>query len=305
MEYDVYEQDIEVKAGEITQVDAVLRRWSTPPAGPPATTTCTPSPRWTRSFALKDRVLAVAAEGVDIACSSDHNFVTDYRPHIADQNIEDFVQGMVGLEMTTLEVGHFNGFPLKYDPGPITKGAFEWSSGRPPQDLFNDLRALGSLRARPDHHPGGEPPRDTILGYFNDYNFNPDTGEVEESDSILLSPEGPEFAGQGLVELRRARALQRQALRAPVPLPHPRGAASAADPRRDPACGHRVARRRERQGRLPRRPRRLVHAAEPGPHLHRDGQQRHPRHGRRAWHPLHLSPRWPTIGWGRWTSRTS
>lgn len=191
MEYDVFEQDIEVKAGEITQVDAVLRRVVDTSGWASGDYHLHAQPSVDSSFALKDRVLAVAAEGVDIACSSDHNFVTDYRPYIADQNIEDFVQGMVGLEMTTLEVGHFNGFPLKYDPGPITKGAFEWS-GRPPQDLFNDLRALGSRG--PDqtiiqvNHP-----RDTILGYFNDYNFNPDTGEVEESDSILLSPEGPEF----------------------------------------------------------------------------------------------------------------
>ena len=191
MEYDVFEQDVVVKAGEITQVDAVLRRVVDTTGWASGDYHLHAQPSVDSSFALSDRVLAVAAEGVDIACSSDHNFVTDYRPYISDQGLESFVQGMVGLEMTTLEVGHFNGFPLRYDPGPITKGAFEWS-GRPPQDLFNDLRALGSRRAE-DTIIQVNHPRDTILGYFNDYNFNPDTGEVEESDSILLSPEGPEF----------------------------------------------------------------------------------------------------------------
>lgn len=191
MEYDVFEQDIEVKAGQVTQVDATLRRvidttgWASGDFHLHAVNSVD------SSFPNDDRVLAVAAEGVDIACSSDHNFVTDYRPHISAQSLDSFVQGMVGLEMSTLEVGHFNGFPLVYNPGPITKGSFEWS-GRPPQEIFDSLRALGAH--------GGEQtvvqvnhPRDTILGYFNDYNFNPDTGELEEPSSLLLAPEGPEF----------------------------------------------------------------------------------------------------------------
>ncbi len=191
MEYDVFEQNIEVRAGEITQVDATLHRvvdtagWASGDYHLHAINSVD------SSFPNDDRVLAVAAEGVDVACSSDHNFVTDYRSHIADQDLQEFVQGMVGLEMSTLEVGHFNGFPLAYNPGPITKGSFEWS-GRPPQEIFDSLRALSAHGAEnmivQVNHP-----RDTILGYFNDYNFNPDTGELEEPSSLLLSPEGPEF----------------------------------------------------------------------------------------------------------------
>jgi hypothetical protein len=30
---------------------------------------------------------------------------------------------MVGLEMTTLESGHFNGYPLRYEAGPVTHRA--------------------------------------------------------------------------------------------------------------------------------------------------------------------------------------
>jgi hypothetical protein len=191
MEYDVFEQDVEVKAGALTQVDAVLNRVVDTSGWASGDYHLHAQPSVDSSMALRDRVLAVATEGVDIACSSDHNFVTDYGPFISDQDLQTWLQGMVGLEMTTLEVGHFNGFPLRYDPGPITKGAFEWS-GRPPQDLFNDLRALGS-RGPENTIVQVNHPRDTILGYFNDYNYNPDTGEVEESDSILLSPEGPEF----------------------------------------------------------------------------------------------------------------
>lgn len=191
MEYDVFEQDIEVRPGEVTSVDATLSRaidtsgWASGDFHLHAQNSVD------SSFPNRQRVLAVAAEGVDVACSSDHNFVTDYGPSISDQALEQWVQGMVGLEMTTIEIGHFNGFPLVYDPGPITKGAFEWSQ-RPPQELFDSIRALGKYGAENTivqvNHP-----RDTILGYFNDYNYNPDTGMLEEEDSLLLAPEGPEF----------------------------------------------------------------------------------------------------------------
>lgn len=142
-------------------------------------------------MSLEDRVLAAAAEGLDLAVGTDHNFVTDFGPTVARLGLQDWVQSMVGLEMTTLEVGHFNGFPLRHDPGPITKGAFGWS-GRPPRDIFEDLRALGKYGPEQTviqcNHP-----RDSILGYFNDYNWNQDSGEPEEATSLLLAPEGPEF----------------------------------------------------------------------------------------------------------------
>ena len=138
-------------------------------------------------MSLERRVAAVAAEGVDLAVSSDHNFVTDYRQAIASQRLERFVQGMVGIELTTIESGHFNAFPLRFDPEPITNGSFAWPR-RTPQALFDDLRALG--RYGPDetvvqvNHP-----RDSILGYFDNYNFNQDTGEPENSDSLISAPQ--------------------------------------------------------------------------------------------------------------------
>jgi hypothetical protein len=191
IEYDVVETQIEVKAGQIARVEAVLPH-------------ALPTPGWVSgdyhlhatnsidsAMNLVDRLTTVAAEGVDVAVATDHNFVTDYNPAIASANLEPFIQGVVGLEMTTLEVGHFNGFPLRYKPGPITKGAFEWS-GRAPSALFEDLRALGKYGPEQTiiqiNHP-----RDAILGYFNNYFYNPDTGEAEDSTSLFLAAEGPEF----------------------------------------------------------------------------------------------------------------
>jgi len=134
-----------------------------------------------------------AAEGIEVAVATDHNNVTDFRPYVARDDLQDFIFGMAGLELTTLDGGHFNAYPLRYDVGPTTHGSFEWSQ-RPPGEIFDDLRALGSLG--PDqtivqvNHP-----RDTVLGYFNQFRVHGLTTEhvAPEGFSALLSEQGPTF----------------------------------------------------------------------------------------------------------------
>lgn len=145
------------------------------------------------ALTLDERVLALAAEGVEWAVATDHNFVTDYRPFVAQNDLFPWLFPMVGVEMTTLESGHFNGYPLRYQAGPVTHGAFEWA-GRPPGDIFADMRALGSLGPERTiiqvNHA-----RDGVLGYFSQYQRDPWTAG-DPSPSILqqvISPKGPAF----------------------------------------------------------------------------------------------------------------
>jgi hypothetical protein len=145
------------------------------------------------SMSLDERVIALAAEGVEWAVSTDHNFVTDYRPYVARNDLYPWIYPMVGVEMTTLESGHFNGYPMRYEVGPVTHGAFAWA-GRPPSDIFKDLRALGSLG--PDrtivqvNHP-----RDGVLGYFSQYQRDPFTaGEIPPTlVQQVIAPKGAAF----------------------------------------------------------------------------------------------------------------
>jgi hypothetical protein len=190
IEYDTTTSGIVVREGEISTVDVVLHHVVNTDGWVSGDYHMHSINSVDSAMPIGDRLGHAAAEGLDIACSTDHNFVTDYTPTILRAGLKDWIQGMIGLEMTTLEIGHFNGFPLSYDPGPITKGSFAWS-GRPPGDIFSDLRGLGRF-GRDNTIIQVNHPRDTILGYFQDYHLNPDTGEVEDSTS-LLQPIGPEF----------------------------------------------------------------------------------------------------------------
>ncbi len=161
---------------------------------------------------LKDRITSYAAEGVEYAVSTDHNFIVDYRATIEKLGLGRFINSAIGLELTTIDRGHFNGFPLEKGDGAFvadedgdidtiksrTYGSFEWAL-RDPQDIFDDLRALG--RKGTDGTPGRiilqvNHPRDSILGYFDQYGVNADTLIPEGQGGAIIGPdptEHPEF----------------------------------------------------------------------------------------------------------------
>ena len=195
---------------------------------------------------LRERIRSYAGEGVELAVATDHNFVVDYRPTIARLGLERFIQSMVGLELTTIDRGHFNGFPLEVRPGDLqpnddgsysntiatrTLGSFQWAQ-RTPDEVFTALRALGrrkpatlqctidqalaflpafftgqaNLRDDP-FNPAAcrvetEPvivqvnhPRDSILGYFDQYGVDPDDLTVTTPGGLFApnTEQHPEF----------------------------------------------------------------------------------------------------------------
>jgi hypothetical protein len=117
-----------------------------------------------------DRVTSIAAEDVEVVASSDHNYVSKYAPYIDKLQLDPFLHSLVGVELTTFEFGHFNAFPLDYDVGQVDRGSVPWQR-LPPQQIFDALRQQG--RFSPDdtivqiNHP-----RDSILGYFSQYNVD-------------------------------------------------------------------------------------------------------------------------------------
>lgn len=123
---------------------------------------------------LEDRVRTMAAEGVEFFSSTDHDYLTDYAPVIEDLDLEPWVQSAVGNEITTIEVGHFLGFPLQIDNLDPSGGATDWT-GRFPGELTAALREQGrSAGYEPAVYIGH--PRDGILGYFDQYGLDPYAG---------------------------------------------------------------------------------------------------------------------------------
>ncbi len=133
-------------------------------------------PSFDSGVTLPDRVATMVSEGVEYFSSSDHDAITDFAPVVEDMGLEPWVQTGIGLETTTLEIGHYIGFPLAHDYEAEAGGAFDWT-GMEPGDILDTLGEIGA-------NAGTDPvrlvahPRDGILGYFDQYGFDPYTGTV-------------------------------------------------------------------------------------------------------------------------------
>ncbi len=171
------------------------------------------------------RVISCAAEGLEVAVATDHNYVTDYAPVIAASGLDPWLLGIPGMELTTFEMGHFNGYPLRIDAGSTRGGEFVWAN-QPPQKLFDQLRALAVDPANSIvqvNHP-----RQQVLGYFAQFFIDSLTAEPYTPAGILgvFAPYGDEFQPDKMsydfdaVELLTGRKIENvHTYKAPTPLP--------------------------------------------------------------------------------------
>jgi hypothetical protein len=146
------------------------------------------APSLDSSLSIEERLHSCAGEGLELAVATDHNFVTDFRPTLEREGLSDFMSSMVGLELTTLESGHFNGFPIRRDAAHVTRGSFEWSL-RTPDEVFTDLRALGKFGPK-DTIIQVNHARNSILGYFAQYDLDPLSATITppEGSSLISNP---------------------------------------------------------------------------------------------------------------------
>jgi hypothetical protein len=129
------------------------------------------SPSKDSNVSLSDRVLTLAAEGVELAVATDHNHVTDYTDYVRAQRLEQRLGTMTGVEITTPSWGHFNAYP--YSPS-LEVPPFQDAS---PLEIFSVVRARAPLAVLQVNHP-----RMPGVGYFN-------KGELDTKTGVAESPE--------------------------------------------------------------------------------------------------------------------
>ena len=173
---------------------------------------------------IEDRVRSCAAEGLEVAVATDHNYITDYAPVIASSGLDPWLLGVPGMELTTFEAGHFIGYPLRVDPGSTRGGEFTWAHQTPHQ-LFTQLRELATDDASVVQvaHP-----RQQVLGYFAQFFIDAATAAPYTPTGIIgvFAPYGDEFQAENFsyefdsLELLTGRKLEDvHTFRAPDPLP--------------------------------------------------------------------------------------
>ncbi|MDP3502274.1 MAG: carboxypeptidase regulatory-like domain-containing protein [Myxococcales bacterium] len=183
IEYSLEKREVEIVAGRTTTIGMTLTH-VLPTKGLISADFHVHSIRSVDSdMELEPRVTSFAVEGVDLMASTDHNMVADYQPTIDDLDLSQWLRSIVGLELTSLEMGHFNAFPIASQPGPIQHGSFRWFY-RKPGELFAQLRGLGADPQKTIiqiNHP-----RDTVLGYFNAFDIGTYSGTPLPAPSSLI-----------------------------------------------------------------------------------------------------------------------
>ncbi|MCX8159435.1 MAG: CehA/McbA family metallohydrolase [Candidatus Saccharicenans sp.] len=132
------------------------------------------------TLGVAERLRSIAAENLDVAIATDHNYVTDYQPELDRLRLGDYLRVFPGVEVTPLNnYLHFNNYPLVLRPEEKTRGAiipvFEKVA-----DLFHACRQKNPTSLLQLNHP-----RAGDLGYFDNTGLDKKTADSASGDLEL------------------------------------------------------------------------------------------------------------------------
>ena len=138
-----------------------------------------------RSFDAEDdarlKVRAAAAAGLDFALRSEHEYVADFEPLIAELGLGASLFGVVSLELTTFVYGHFGVFPLDVVPGMRNGGAVEWVDNKGAGDCYS--RDWCALEYQDLTNPNGA----SRLANYPGHNILPFTRTVTATQTSIIN----------------------------------------------------------------------------------------------------------------------
>jgi hypothetical protein len=127
--------------------------------------------------ATRDRVVANAAEGVEVAVASEHNLVVSLEPLVRELGLERELVSLSGDELTSdanpHPWGHANVWPMPVDAGKPRGGA-PGVRDRTARELFDAIQREPWAR---DSVLQVNHPRSGLTGYFDLMGFDPARGE--------------------------------------------------------------------------------------------------------------------------------
>lgn len=133
------------------------------------------------------RALSFAADGVEVLVGTDHDVVTDYGPVIVRAGLAPFLASVIGEEISPMEFGHYNLFPLTLDAADhITGGNVEWATSEHSLALGQIFAAARLRGAKTVHfnHPRG------ALGGFTYLKVDTDTFATHaDPASLRMAPQ--------------------------------------------------------------------------------------------------------------------
>lgn len=125
---------------------------------------------------IKERLLTIAGEGIELAIATDHNHHTDYAPIAASMGVAEHFTSVIGNEVTTKQ-GHFNVFPIGPDAKLVDHNELDWAK------LIPAMRATPGVQVITLNHP-----RDLHSGFvpLGGVQFNAQTGRHRHAEVLKI-----------------------------------------------------------------------------------------------------------------------
>lgn len=140
---------------------------------------------------MADRLASAIAEGVRFLAITDHDYISDPRHALNEHGWQDRLMAMPGLEVSTLDISHLIGFPMRWRADESTGGALGWA-GLTPAQVFAWLRENG-LYGPDQTLVVAAHPRGGMSSYYDVYGLDPFDLALKpgssQSMTPLLSPE--------------------------------------------------------------------------------------------------------------------
>jgi hypothetical protein len=151
------------------------------------------------SMTIAERIKSVAAEGVDVAVSTDHNYISDYPSVLKNLGLGEYIAVLAGQEVTPLDVNQiympeFNRFPLTIRKGDPGNGAIDIRFFKNNAPLFRESRRRDPSALIQVNHP-----RRRGYGYFSYYQLDQESAATalkgfDTSFDLLEVMNGPFFS---------------------------------------------------------------------------------------------------------------
>jgi hypothetical protein len=151
------------------------------------------------SMTVAERIKSVVAEGVDVAISTDHNYISDYPSVLKKLGLGEYITVLMGQEVTPLDVNRvdmpeFNRFPLRMREGEPGNGAIEIRFFENNTPIIGESRRKDPKALIQVNHP-----RRRGYGYFSYYQLDPETAATalkgfDTSFDLLEVMNGPFFS---------------------------------------------------------------------------------------------------------------
>ena len=184
-EYSRAEVDISVEPGSAVALDLVLAHEVDTTGWVNGDFHLHAEPSFDSGMKLEKRIETAIVEGLDLAVATDHDVITDYAPILRKLQLESRMASGIGVELSSLEMGHFIAFPTQYDELIIPHhGAPDWMCMDGPQlmDSLQDIYAEENEGVRIMAHP-----RDGFIGYISQLDVDPYTLERKNLGRPKLS----------------------------------------------------------------------------------------------------------------------